>query len=128
VLVAASIAVMFLRRNRRTVAGETDEYWPLCKTVRTARGPRQQVVATLGKEPGLERRTRHGWEEITELLEGPEPAPLQGRLSRAAAAGSPAMGAGLDRRGVRVERVRDFWAGVSGALALAPAGAAHVVA
>jgi hypothetical protein len=39
---------MFLRRNRRTIKGETYEYWTLVKTVRTAAGSRQQVVATLG--------------------------------------------------------------------------------
>jgi hypothetical protein len=45
---------MFLRRNRRLIDGEAYEYWTLVKTVRTARGPRPQIVATLGKEPGLE--------------------------------------------------------------------------
>jgi hypothetical protein len=39
---------MFLRRNRRLVDGETYEYWTLVRTVRTARGPRQEIVATLG--------------------------------------------------------------------------------
>ena len=71
---------MFLRRNRRTVDGETYEYWTLVRTVRTARGPRQEIVATLGKEPGLERRTQHGWEEVAQLLEGRLPAPRQGEL------------------------------------------------
>jgi hypothetical protein len=56
---------MFLRRNRRLVEGETYEYWTLVKTVRTARGPRQEIVATLGKEPGLESRSRHGWEDVS---------------------------------------------------------------
>jgi hypothetical protein len=54
---------MFLRRNRRVIDGEIYEYWTLVKTVRTARGPRQEIVAALGKEPGLESRSRHGWEE-----------------------------------------------------------------
>src|SRR5205809_6481507 len=61
---AAIVAAMFLRRNRRTVDGETYDYWTLVETVRTARGPRQQVVATLGKEPGHESRARHGWEAV----------------------------------------------------------------
>jgi len=39
---------MFLRRNRRVVDGESYEYWTLVKTVRTAKGPRQEIVATLG--------------------------------------------------------------------------------
>ena len=61
---------MFLRRNRRAVNGESYDYWTLVKTVRTAKGPRQEIVATLGKEPGLESRKRHGWEQIGDLLEG----------------------------------------------------------
>lgn len=102
---------MFLRRNRRTVDGETYDYWTLCKTVRTARGPRQQVVATLGKEPGLESRSRHGWEEVAELLEGRAPA-VQGRLGESLAETTPPrpQWAQVDLRGVRVERVRDFGA------------------
>jgi len=70
---------MFLRRNRRTVNGECYEYWTLVKTVRTAQGPRQEIVATLGKTPGLKSRTRHGWEAVGDLLEGHSPA-VQGKL------------------------------------------------
>jgi transposase len=100
---------MFLRRNRRTVEGETYEYWTLVKTVRTAAGPRQQVVATLGKEPGLESRTRHGWEEVADLLAGRAPRPVQGRLGEPLAESTPRpQWAQVDLDGVRVERVRDF--------------------
>ena len=101
------IAALFLRRNRRTIDGETYEYWTLCKTVRTARGPRQEVVAHLGKEPGLDSRTRHGWEDVADLREGREPAPVQGRLGEPLPAPRPQW-AQVDLRGVRVERVRDF--------------------
>jgi len=73
---------MFLRRNRRTVNGECYEYWTLVKTVRTARGPRQEIVVTLGKEPGLESRTRHGWEQVADLLEGRTPTREQGELGQ----------------------------------------------
>ena len=41
---------MFLRRNRRVVDGESYEYWSLVETYRTAKGPRQRVVASLGLE------------------------------------------------------------------------------
>jgi hypothetical protein len=99
---------MFLRRNRRIVDGETYEYWTLVRTVRTARGPRQEIVATLGKEPGLDRRTRHGWEDVTDLLEGRAPTPEQGRLGQPLADASRAQWTQVDLRGVRVERVRDF--------------------
>jgi transposase len=98
---------MFLRRNRRTLNGETYEYWTLVKTVRTAQGPRQEIVATLGKEPGLERRTRHGWEQVADLLEGRPSAPVQGELGQRLAV-APAQWAQVDLSGVRVERVREF--------------------
>src|SRR5512142_1386726 len=99
---------MFLRRNRRTLNGECYEYWTLVKTVRTARGPRQEIVATLGKEPGLERRSRHGWEQIPDLLEGRTPAPVQGALGREMASLAQPQWAQVDLSGVHVERVREF--------------------
>jgi hypothetical protein len=64
---------MFLRRNRREVNGEPYEYWTLVESYRTERGPRQRVVATLGKLAGLDQEERHGWEEIEWLLEGQRP-------------------------------------------------------
>ena len=98
---------MFLRRNRRTVNGECYEYWTLVKTVRTAKGPRQEIVACLGKEPGLESPSRHGWEQVADMLEGRTPAPLQGELGQRWSA-PPPQWAQVDLRGVRVERVREF--------------------
>jgi transposase len=98
---------MFLRRNRRMVLGECYEYWTLVKTVRTAKGPRQEIVATLGKEPGLESKTRHGWEQVADLLEGRTPA-VQGQLGQSLLAAPQASWAQVDLRGVRVERVREF--------------------
>lgn len=98
---------MFLRRNRRTVNGECYEYWTLVKTVRTAKGPRQEVVATLGKEPGLESRARRGWEDVADLLEGRTPA-VQGELGQGLSSTPRAQWAQVDWRGVRVERVREF--------------------
>jgi len=98
---------MFLRRNRRTVDGECYEYWTLVKTVRTAKGPRQEVVASLGKAPGLDSRTRHGWDQLADLLEGRTPGPIQGQLGQAWEE-TPAQWAQVDLRGVRVERVREF--------------------
>jgi hypothetical protein len=98
---------MFLRRNRRLVHGECYEYWTLVKTVRTAQGPRQEIVATLGKEPGLESRTRHGWEQVADLLEGRTPA-VQGKLGQDLSSAPQVQWAQVDLRGVRVERVREF--------------------
>jgi transposase len=98
---------MFLRPNRRLVDGEWYEYWTLVRTVRTAKGPRQETVATLGKEPGLESRSRYGWEAVSDLLEGREPS-LQGELGQQLQQAPPAQWAQVDLRGLRVERVRDF--------------------
>ena len=64
---------MFLRRNRRTTRGADYIYWTLVECVRTARGPRQRVVATIGKLPNLKKEERVGWEEISRVLNG-EPA------------------------------------------------------
>jgi transposase len=98
---------MFLRRNRRTVDGQPYEYWTLVRTVRTAKGPRQEVVASLGKTPGLDQRTRRGWDSISDLLEGRSPT-QQGELGRAFSEAPQAQWAQVDLRGVSVERVRDF--------------------
>jgi len=97
---------MYLRRYRRRVHDELYEYWSLVKSVRTARGPRQRTVAFIGKEPGLDRATRVGWEQIGaildgrarqgDFLEGPEPDPPQW--------------ATVDVSRVAVERLRDFGA------------------
>lgn len=61
---------MFLRRNRRKKNGETYEYWTLVESVRTARGPRQRIVATIGKLPGMDKEERIGWEEVKRIVQG----------------------------------------------------------
>ena len=61
---------MFLRRNRRKFKGESYEYWTLVESVRTSQGPRQRLVATVGKLPGLNDEIRVGWEHIGEILDG----------------------------------------------------------
>jgi transposase len=99
---------MFLRRHRRTVNGESYNYWTLVRTIRTVAGPRQQIVATLGKEPGLESRSRHGWEDVTDLLEGRVPTSAQGELGQPLAPRPQPQWAQVDVGGLRVERVRDF--------------------
>ena len=98
---------MFLRRNRRRYKGETYEYWSLMRTVRTAKGPRHELVAKLGKAPGLDPDVRHGWEEVADLLEGRERA-VQGRLGEALPASGKRQWMEVDVRGLRVERVREF--------------------
>jgi len=100
---------MFLRRNRRSHKGETYEYWSLLRTVRTASGPRHELVAHLGKAPGLEQDKRLGWEQVGDLLEGRDPPPVQGRLGEPPPAAQPSrQWMQVDVRGLRVERVRDL--------------------
>lgn len=99
---------MFLRRNRRSTLGETYEYWSLMRTVRTAKGPRHELVANLGKAPGLDEDKRLGWENIADLLEGRGPTPVQGQLGDPAPAKPRHLWMEVDVRGLRVERVRDF--------------------
>lgn len=96
---------MFLRRNRRRKGGVAHEYWTLVESVRTARGPRQRVVATLGKLPGLDEDERAGWDEIARLLDG-RPRSSQGDLFRNEP--DPPEWACVNLKGVRVERVREF--------------------
>jgi len=109
---------MFLRKNRKRVAGEDYDYWTLCETVRTERGPRQRVVASLGKLSDEDLSA--GWEDIEALLEGRAPAPRQLDLGAEAGAdesGRPGRWELADLSQLRVERVREF-GGVYLALAL----------
>ena len=102
---------MFLRRKDKEVRGVGYSYWSLCETVRTARGPRQRVVASLGKLeeaqlPGL----RGGWADLTALLRGEElTAPAtQPPLPGFTPTESAAQWEQVDVQGLRVERARDF--------------------
>lgn len=108
---------MFLRRKRKTPRGVGYSYWHLCETVRTARGPRQRVVASLGKLDEAELAGWRGcWDDLPALLRGETPrsprvaVPLPGFT--AAEAGIPADAAPrweqADLRALRVERSRDF--------------------
>ena len=97
---------MFLRRNRRRKHGEAYEYWTLVESVRTPRGPRQRVVATLGKLPGLDEDERAGWDEIARLLDGRPRLAAQTDLFQPIA--EPPPWAHVNLSGVRVERVREF--------------------
>ena len=70
---------MFLRKDRRRIDGETYEYWTLCESVRTERGPRQRVVATLGKLDDDDLRA--GWDQIEAMLDGRQPGQRQPELA-----------------------------------------------
>jgi hypothetical protein len=96
---------MFLRRHRKHSDGETYEYWSLVKTVRTARGPRHQIVARLGKLDGAEIAAARSWQEVDALLEGRAPA-RQLELNRSLPP-SPCWRE-VDVSRVGVERLRQF--------------------
>jgi len=100
-------AAMYLRRHRRAVNGVAYEYWTLVESRRTASGPRQHTVATLGKLPGLDEQVHAGWESIDDLLEGRAPA-KQLEFSGPSQPPAPPWWREVDVRGVRVERVREF--------------------
>ena len=105
---------MFLRRKNKRSRGAGYSYWSLCETYRTARGPRQRVVASLGKLADPEAaRLAQGWADLSALLSGepaPRPAatPYLPELAPPAAPPPPPPWEQVDVRGVRVERTRDF--------------------
>ena len=61
---------MFLRRNRKKINGVDYDCWTLVESIRTAKGPRQRIVATIGKLPGLDKEERIGWERIQGIIDG----------------------------------------------------------
>lgn len=61
---------MFLRKHIKNKSGVDYTYWTLVESVRTARGPRQRTVATIGKLPGMDKEERIGWEEIINIVQG----------------------------------------------------------
>ena len=95
---------MYLRRNRSSKGDY--QYWTLVKSVRTASGPRQQIVASLGKLPGLDEQVRAGWEEMEALLDGRLPS-KQLNLGESACSSKP-LWREVNVREVRVERTREF--------------------
>jgi transposase len=95
---------MYLRRNTKKKDGADYDCWTLVESVRTARGPRQRVVATIGKLPGLDREERIGWEEIGRILSG-KPRPAPGLFEQWE---EPPSWATVNLSGVSVERLRRF--------------------
>lgn len=95
---------MYLRRHGKDVDGDEYGYWSLVESVRTARGPRQRIVATIGKLPGLNKEERIGWEEIGRILTG-QPRPQAGLFKKAE---EPPSWAAVDISRVSVERLRSF--------------------
>ena len=95
---------MYLRRHGKNIDGEEYGYWSLVESVRTARGPRQRIVATIGKLPGLDKEERIGWEEISRILTG-KPRHQDSLLEKFE---EPPSWATVDINRVSVERLRNF--------------------
>lgn len=95
---------MYIRPVTIRKCGKRHVYWQLVKSVRTARGPRQQVVAHLGT---IEEKKRRGVKRLAEEKESPEPRGLFD--------GDVPEYAEVDTKRVRVENCRDFggpWLGL----------------
>jgi len=100
---------MFIRRNRRRKNGQVYEYWTLVESVRTAKGPRQRVLANIGKEPGLDKVEQLGWEQIARCLDGDkESSDAQLALLSEEASTQPPLWAEVNLRSIQVERLRQF--------------------
>lgn len=95
---------MFLKRQRKQAGGEDYDYWSLVRTVRTARGPRHEVVARLGKLDGVEQKRARGWHNLDALLEG---RPIARQLEFGQRDAAP-LWRQVNLKKVRVERVRQF--------------------
>ena len=96
-----------MRRIHRAKDGRRHAYWALVKSVRTARGPRQQVVAYLGE---MDAAGRLG---IKQAAQG-SGEPVQGELFEASGAWGRRW-VEVDHERVRVENGRAFggyWLGM----------------
>ncbi len=95
---------MFLRRNRKKINSVDYECWTLVESIRTAKGPRQRIVATLGKLPGLDKEERIGWEHIQDILDGKK------RMRGSFFEDEPKTPewATVELRNVSIERIRQF--------------------
>jgi transposase len=91
-----------LRRCYRARDGKRHAYWALVKSVRTAKGPRQEVVAYLGD---LDEAGRLGVRQAADPLRGG--SSQQGQMFDAPGAVQPPW-MEVDVAGVRVEGTRDF--------------------
>ena len=95
---------MFLKRISIRKSGKRHTYWALVKSVRTARGPRHQVVSYLGElEPG----EKAGWAHVGRITRRLQPAQLHLFNDTGPCDPVPEKVEVLVRR-ARVERTRDF--------------------
>lgn len=102
---------MFIRQCQRVVNGKRQGYWALVESYRTARGPRQRVVAWLGK---LDEAGRLGVQQAAEapgaeaVPPGRSPSVRQGSLFEEHARVPEPRWVEVNAAGVRVENCRQF--------------------
>lgn len=96
--------LMYLRRHSKKLDGVDYGYWSLVESYRTIRGPRQRIVASIGKLPGLDKEERVGWEEIGRILDG-KPGPEANLFE---GYDEPPLWAKVNVNQVSVERLRHF--------------------
>ena len=94
---------MYLRRCHRAKDGKRHAYWALVKSVRTAKGPRQQVVAYLGD---LDEAGRLGVQQTA--ADGDRRAVHPELFAAAPATPTEPRWVEVDPSAVRVEQTRDF--------------------
>ena len=115
---------MFIRQCYRTKNGKRHGYWALVESYRTARGPRQRVVAWLGK---LDEAGRLGVQQAADdathvdqstsspAAKRPQPVGRQKRFEfdDDSSTVQPRW-VEVNAAGVRVENLRQFGGGVTG--------------
>jgi transposase len=107
---------VYLRRCYRAKEGKRHAYWALVESYRTARGPRQRVVAYLGE---LDEQGRLGVHRTAQ----PDAVPQAGLFDPET---SPEW-VEVDLRGVRVERSRSFGGGWLGLMLLRQLGLSELL-
>ncbi len=95
---------MFLKKMRVPKNGKRHTYWALVKSVRTARGPRHEVVSYLGE---LRSSERAGWGKMARAIDrrAAKTLPL---FDRDPAPDPVPETVEVQLRRVRVERTQDF--------------------
>ena len=107
---------MYLRRCHRQKDGKRHAYWALVESYRTARGPRQRVVAYLGE---LDEQGRLGVERVAQPDRAPQAHLFDWEASQ--------EWVEVDLGGVRVERSRPFGGGWLGLLLLRQLGLSELL-
>lgn len=96
---------MFLKRMRLNKSGKQHVYWALVKSVRTARGPRHEVVSYLGE---LSAGEKAGWAKIIQTTKRQSDFIVPPLDPNEEEDGPVPESVEVKTQGVRVERTRAF--------------------